>query len=107
LSIHNLKLHGIGYITVANITAVPINTAHQKLDLIACSVSQILSMVDAFFPIMQHNSVKDIPPFNKSKIYTYHLTFSFTLVIGHHLHFGWQIFPKLRAGKHSADNTMI
>jgi hypothetical protein len=34
LSIHDLKPHGVGYITVTKIAVVHINTAHQKLHLI-------------------------------------------------------------------------
>jgi hypothetical protein len=51
MNIRNLKLHGGGYITVIDITAVHKNTAHQKLDLISCSLSQILLMLDSFFPL--------------------------------------------------------
>jgi hypothetical protein len=55
LSAHNLKPRGAGYIPVTEITNVHINTAHQKLDLISCSLSQILWMLDSFFPIMPPN----------------------------------------------------
>jgi hypothetical protein len=39
---HHLKPHGIGNITITKITIVHINTAHQKLDLIPSSLSQLL-----------------------------------------------------------------
>jgi hypothetical protein len=50
LSIHNLKLYGVDHITAIEIIVVHINTAYQKLDLISCSLFQILWMLDSFFP---------------------------------------------------------
>jgi hypothetical protein len=48
LSIQSLKPHGGGYSIVTKITVVHISTGHQKLDLISCSLSQILQMFESF-----------------------------------------------------------
>jgi hypothetical protein len=47
-SIHNLKVHGVSYNTVTKMTVVHIDTAHQKLNLMSCSLSQILQMLNLF-----------------------------------------------------------
>jgi hypothetical protein len=51
-----------------------------------------------------------MPPFNISRFFSWLLrlsTFTFTLLFGHHLLCGRQIFTKWRSGKHSADHRMI
>jgi hypothetical protein len=41
LAVHNLKPHGVDYIIVTKITVVHSNAAHQKIDAIPYSLSQI------------------------------------------------------------------
>jgi hypothetical protein len=66
---HNMKLHGVGFITAINIV-VHINPSLQKLDLISCCSSQILWMLDSF-PMG-----KDMLPLNKSQNFTLSLQLS-------------------------------
>jgi hypothetical protein len=71
LSIHYLKLYGVGYIAVTKII-VNVNNVYQKLDLI----SQTLWMLDSFFLQLCPSSSKDILYSNKYKNFTLSLRLS-------------------------------
>jgi hypothetical protein len=95
MSIFNLKPHGGGYISATEIIVVYINSTHQKLHLISCSLSWILRMAWFIFPTMLSNFCKGSLPFNLNQILILSLklsTLTFSLILGHHLLVGRQIF---------------
>jgi hypothetical protein len=59
-------------------------------------------VLDSFFPHHHPPSIEDMPPFNKSKLFTLTLKLSaltFALLLGHHFFFEQAYFHKIKGSE--------